>query len=372
MNLKYVPVMAAKRGEFTALSNLRPSVSEKIIPVFELPSKKPEAIQHEKKIARTAVSAGKAWNGRLAFLDISKWSPDARTESGIHVLEFAFTQFRTEGVLAHPIVGYDRWDDPAYNQALKNIRTAYQVTPCIRLDLEAIKEDLGDSSYFESRMQEILDGLSIGPQNCYVMVDFGDVSKTAVPDIIQAAETAVLALRSMGFGLVVVVGGSMPAGVNQAVDVPDTEGCIPRIEMWAWKAVLTGLKDEGVVFGDYLIRNPRAAEGVIAPDANAKIRYTIENQTFIVRGHTKRLDSLTIQHKELAQKLVASAHYMGAPYSWGDSELLNCSLGIKELRESTAMIAIDSNHHIHAVVAEVLEHQMKVLAIAASSPEDVE
>ncbi|GJG93878.1 beta family protein [Cupriavidus pauculus] len=372
MSLKYVPVMAAKRGEFTALANLRTSISEKIIPVFELPSKKPEAIQHEKKIARTAIGAGKAWANRLAFLDISKWSPDARTESGIHVLEFAFGQFRTEGVVVQPVVGYDRWDDPAYSLALKNIRKAYQITPCIRLDLEAIKEDLGDLVYFEGRMQEILDGLDVGPENCYVMVDFGDVSKTAVPDIIQATEDAVQALRSMGFGPVVVVGGSMPAGVNEAVDAPDTEGCIPRIEMWAWKAVFSGLKDEGIVFGDYLIRSPKAAEGVIAPDANGKIRYTIENQTFIVRGHTKRLDSLTVQHKDLAQKLVASAHYMGPSFSWGDSELLNCSLGLKELRESTVMIAVDSNHHIHTVVAEVSEHQSKVLAAIATTPENIE
>ena len=357
MSLQYVPVMAAKRGEFTALRNLQLATVSSIIPFFELPSKKPTAVLIEKTIARTALNAGKAWAERSAFLDFSKWSTDARTETGIHVLEYAFAQFRANNVIAHPVIGYDRWDDPVYSQALRNIIQAFRsdVTPCIRLDRESI-EDLHDLSYFASRIQDIFDTLNIGANNCYVMVDFGDVSKTPVPEIIEETEVAIQALRSIGFGIVIVAGGSMPAGVNQAVDTPDTEGCIPRIEMMAWKAVLSSLKDPGIIFSDYLVRNAKSAEGVIAPDANAKIRYTIENQSYIVRGHSKRKDSLTVQHKDLSQKLIGSTHYIDAAFSWGDSQLMNCALGLTELREATAMIAVDSNHHIHAIVAEIFEH----------------
>lgn len=366
MSLQYVPVMAAKRGEFTALSNLQPSFSARIIPLFELPSKKPEEKLVEKKITTTATKAGKAWLNRTAFLDFTKWSPNARTESGIHVFEFAFSQFRSKGVAVLPVVGYDRWDDPDYSQALKNIQSQYHPTPCIRLDRETINDDMRDLPYFTSRMNDIMADLQVGPTNCYVVVDFGDVASTAVPDMIQDTEDAVTTLRSMGFGIVIVTGGSMPAGVNEAVNVPDAEGCINRIEMMAWKAVFSSLKDQGVIFGDYLIRNADAAEGTIAPNANAKIRYTIENQFFIVRGHSKKLDSYTVQHKDLALKLVASAHYLNPSFSWGDSEVMNCSMGIKELREPTAMIAVDSNHHIHAVITEVLAHQHKVLAVTGA------
>lgn len=372
MSLQYVPVMAAKRGEFTALRNLQPATINSIVPFFELPSKKPTAILIEKTIARTATNAGKAWATRGAFLDFSKWSTDARTETGIHVLEYAFAQFRANRVMAHPVVGYDRWDDPVYVQALKNIIQAFRsdVTPCIRLDRESI-EDMHDLPYFASRIQEIFDTLDIGANNCYVMVDFGDVSKTPVPDLIEETEAAIKALRSLGFGIVIVSGGSMPTGVNQAVDTPDTEGCIPRIEMMAWKAVLSSLKDLGVVFSDYLVRNANAAEGIITPDANAKIRYTIENQSYIVRGHTKRKDSLTVQHKDLSQKLIASTHYIDAAFSWGDSQLMNCALGLTELREATAMIAVDSNHHMHAVVAEVFEHHRIVVPHTSPKPQGI-
>ncbi|MDP3540060.1 MAG: beta family protein [Azonexus sp.] len=367
MSLLYVPIMAAKRGEFTALTNLQASISDKAMPLFELPAQKPDTKVFEKAICRTASGAGKAWPGRPAFLDISKWSPNARTESGIHILEYAFSQFRSSGVHVHPVVGYDRWDDPSYSQALKNIRTMAPVTPCIRLDREAIQDDMLDVPYFSERMNDIMASLEVGPNNCYILVDFGSVSTISVPDLIEDAENAVSVLRSLGFSVVIIAGGSMPAAVNEAVKTRDDEGCIPRIEMLAWKAIFSGNQDRNVIFGDYMIRNPNAADGVIAPQANAKIRYTIDNQFFIVRGHSKQLDSLTIQHKELSKKLVKSAHYLTPSFSWGDGEVLNCSIGVKEIRDPTTMIAVDTNHHISAVISEVFEHQRTVVPSLASA-----
>ncbi|MBC3810085.1 beta family protein [Undibacterium aquatile] len=367
MSLLYVPVMGAKKGEFDALSNLQTSISEKAMPIFELPAQKTDTTIYEKSINRTAGNAGKAWSGRSAFLDISKWSPNARTESGIHVLEYAFSQFVSNGILVNPVVGYDRWDDPVYSQAIKNIRAMHRITPCIRLDREAIQDDMLDVEYFSERLSDIMAALEVSPINCYVLVDFGNVSTIPVPDLIENAENAINVLRGLGFKVVIVAGGSMPTAVNEAVDTPDAVGCIPRIEMLAWKAIFSKGKDRNVIFGDYLIRNPDAADGVIAPNANAKIRYTIENQFFIVRGHSKKLDSLTIQHKELSSKLARSAHYMGPSFSWGDSEVLSCSTGVKEIRDATTMIAVDTNHHINAVISEVFEHQRTTVHSMAKS-----
>lgn len=370
MNLHYVPVMAAKRGEFTALSNLSASISKKTVPLFELPAKSKSL---EKGISRTASDAGKAWHDRVAFLDISKWSPNARTESGIHVLEYALSQFRSNSIETHPVVGYDRWDDPTYSQALINIRRHFPtVTPCIRFDRETIQDDMPDTAYFSERTQEILDSLDLDPSNCFAMLDFGDVSTSSVPQVISDTEMAIETLRSIGFDSVIVVGGSMPTAVNEAVDTPDAEGCIPRIEMMAWKAVFSDWADKKIIFGDYLIRSPIAAEGVIALHANAKLRYTIDNQYFIVRGHSKQIDSLTMQHKELAKKLVASPYYMGSSFSWGDTTILNCSIGATEIRDATLMIAVDSNHHISFVVAEIFEHQKQVVSTTTARTKQLE
>lgn len=357
MDLLYVPLMAAKRGEFTALSKLKSTVAQRLIPLFDLPAKAVDAVSIEKPINRTAKNAGKAWGGRSAFLDITKWSPHSKTETGIHVLEYAFGQFKSNGVEVNPVIGYDRWGDPAYMLALKNIVLSHAVTPCVRFDRESMQDDMLDPDYFSDRVREVMEFLGITPQNCYVLIDFGDVSRVSVPEVIGDAEAAIAILRENGFGTVIVAGSSMPTTVTTAVDSPDAEGCIPRIEMMAWKAIFSASGDSQIVFGDYLIRSSDSVEGRAVKHANAKLRYTIENQCFIVRGHSKMYDSLNDQHKELAGKLVISPHYMGASFSWGDSEVLNCSLGLVEIKDFTGMIAVDSNHHINAVVVELFEHQ---------------
>ena len=370
MSFLYVPLMGAKTGEFTALIKLPEVISEKVMPVFELPAKSDTQL-FEESIQKTATKAGKAWGGRPAFLDISKWKPNAQTENGIHVLEYAFSAFRSTGIAVQPIVGYDRWDDSTYSRALRNICFSAKTTPCIRLDSEAVRDDMLDVDYFLERMNEIMESLSVDPANCYVMLDFGNVASLVVPDLIEEIERAVGVLRGFGFRTVIVAGGSMPTVVNDAVSTTNTEGCIPRIEMLAWKAVFSASKDTSIIFGDYVIRSPNALENVIAPDANAKIRYTISNQYFVVRGQSKRLESLTSQNKRLSKTLVASAHYMGNTFSWGDTDILNCSIGIREIRDPTTMIAVDSNHHVVVVVAEIFEHQRTVISLSKGADQTV-
>jgi len=363
MSFLYVPILVAKQGEFSALANLEATAIARILPLFELPNPG-DGKSLEAAITKTAIKTGKVWSEREAFLDIVKWKPNARTESGVHVLEFALSQFRAQGIIAHPVVAYDRWDDREYSQALKNIRISHGIKLCIRLNSEAI-EDMGDLPYFAERMQEIMSELDVGPKNCYVLIDLGNVSKSAVPDVISVAEAAIDNVRSLGFAHVIVAGGSMPSSINEAVSNPDTTGCIPRIEMMAWKAIFAARNDRKIIFGDYAVRNPNAADGIITKYNNAKIRYTISNQFFIVRGHSKHLSSLGQQNKPLAQLLVTSRHYMGANFSWGDSQILECSLPTtREMGSPTTWIGIDSNHHIHTVVAEVFEFQRQVAASA--------
>lgn len=365
MSLLYVPILAAKQGEFSALSNLPSVTGDRVTPVFEVPNPGPGK-PLEISLAKTATKAGKAWSGREAFLDISKWKPNARTETGIHVLEFSFFQFRSQGITTHPVIGYDRWDDLDYIQALKNIRASYAIKPCLRLDREAI-EDAHDPTYFAERIEQIMSELDLTAKNLYVLIDLGDVTKSSTPDTLAEADTVIDAIRSLGFTTIILAGCSIPATINTAVENPDTAGCIPRIEMMVWKAVFEDRKDSGIVFGDYSVRNSDAADGVIAPHANAKIRYTISNQFFIVRGHSKQLTRLAVQNKELARILVASPYYMGAAFSWGDGQILQCSIGAKEMGSPTTWIGIDTNHHIHAVVNELFEFQRQVVPVLVNA-----
>lgn len=355
----YMPIMAPKKGEFTALGHLSQSVQGRTLPLFELGGRKPGVNQIEKSIARTAQAAGKVWSGRRALLDASKWRPNDRTENRIHVLEYAFDQFQKNGIELVPVVGYDRWDDPSYRSAVENIVEKSRLMPCIRIDRESLNDEIRDVEHFGGRIRGILDHLELAANECLILLDFESVSSLSVPDFIALADVGISTCRALGFSRIAIAGGSMPATVDAAVQSHDSEGCIPRVEMMGWRAVVSrGASD--ILLADYVIRCPSAVEGIISRHANAKIRYTIKNQFFILRGHSKDWESLERQHKVLAEKLISSHHCAGPQFSWGDSQVMGCALGNRPIRDATTMISVDSNHHIVSIMDEILEHRRTV------------
>jgi len=108
-----------------------------------------------------------------------------------------------------------------------------------------------------------------------------------------------------------------------------------------------------LVFGDYGVRSPRSFEDVISPHTNGKIRYTLEKRMLVARGHSLQEPPKGAQHYELARMIMNSGHYVGDSLSWGDARIAACAN--EEFKgNSTQWIAIDTNHHIEAVLVEVL------------------
>ncbi|WP_063813038.1 MULTISPECIES: beta family protein [Burkholderia cepacia complex] len=364
MSPAYVPILKAKAGEFSALQNLPARVAARIVPLFDLPrpdQKYEGTVQdHISKVAR---NCGVAWSGKAAYVDITKWRPNERVESGVHVLSYALARLAAAGVLVRPVVGYDRWDDVEYSQALRSASALFAEGFCLRLDVEAI-EDMGDADYFEERIDEISSALGLSPENCHVIVDFADLTKASVPEILEKADLAVDYLKQLGFRQIIVAGGSMPAFVNEAVDEPDQIGMIHRIEMLVWKAMQRVRNDPSIIYGDYGIRNPAAMDGIISKHNNGKIRYTVANQFFILRGHSKQIERIGVQQKALSRQLLGSSYYMGPAFSWGDRTVtIAANPADPYMGGPTQWIGIDTNHHIHAVLAEVFEHQTQLATL---------
>lgn len=356
----YVPIMQAKQGEFMALEHLAENTKNQIMPVFEIPKIQISKKSLEARLEKIAVDTSKVWNGREVWLDISKWAPNAQTESGVHVLEFAFRELRKRNVVVHPVVGYDRIEDPIYLQTLKNIQQYYPIKVCLRLNNETF-EDMGDDAYFIDRLHFILEELDIIPRDCVILADFGDVTKDAVADMLEVAKTVIKNIQQHGFRRIVLAGSSMPASINEAVENRNSIGYVPRKEIMTWKEIVNENRDINIIFGDYVIRNPNPADGVIALEANAKIRYSVPNRYLIARGHSKKKTRLAEQNRALAMKVISTQAFCGPDFSWGDSQIMICAMpGSKDMGWPTEWVAIDSNHHIQAVVSEVLEHMIRV------------
>ena len=363
----YVPILKAKKGEFSALRNLPGEVASKIIPVLDIPMPgERSGDTAEEAITKTAYAMGKAWHGRPAFIDIAKWKPNARTANRVHVLEYAVSAISEQGVIPYAIVAYDRWDDVEYSQALRSIGVTFGQRFCLRLNAEAL-EDMRDPEFFLDHLEHIISSLGLAPEETNAIIDFGDVGQSSVPDLLERTDIAIDLLQEIGFQTIIIAGGSMPEFVNGAVGKPNQVGMVHRMEMLLWKAIYSDRRSDSVVFGDYGIRSPNAMDGIISTHNNGKIRYTVENQFFILRGQSKQLMRLGLQQKALSALLVNSPHFMGAGFSWGDNTIVECSdPSSKYMGGPTEWIGIDTNHHIHAVLAEVFEHQLRITGYAVS------
>jgi hypothetical protein len=113
----------------------------------------------------------------------------------------------------------------------------------------------------------------------------------------------------------------LPAFINKAVKDENSSDYVTRREIHVWKSFVDDSKLP-LVFSDYGIRNPKAEDDIIAPNANGKIRYTIENKHFVVRGYSKLKGDGYKQLHKLAENIVNSPNFLGPDFSWGDEDVL--------------------------------------------------
>lgn len=368
MKPAYVPILKALGSEFDAIAKIKNDDITKIDPLFEIPrigKNILEAVRfqdhlHVLKTAYLNEVVGRiagGWSGRKAMIDAYQWAADATIESGEHIIPYIYARLTSLGVSVVPVIGYDRWENDAYRLAMKSLNTR-DGSYCIRLDSHAI-EDSAEPDFFQDNIDQILDDISADPGRCSVLIDFGDVTGQSVDSCISKAGKIISMLESKGFELFVVSGCSLPKTIDAAVKKPDSTGPVLRREMLLWQAMRREFPETKIAFSDYGVRGPHSNDGVRNKHTNGKIRYTIDKQFFVVRGHSMSLPGKGEQMYGLAKTLMDSPHYMGEGFSWGDWRIAECSR--KKFKGGAAQwIAIDTSHHLAYVVAEVEEFERGV------------
>lgn len=383
MAKSYIPIYRAKSGEFQALSNASKDHAKRTLPLFEISritKKTSELKKYQGCLALTctylteiAENIAKVRNGYSAMVDISQWDPASLTETGEHILPYLYSLLNKLGVHVVPVIGFDSWESPIYRVAMQSIEVPDNRYVCIRLDSHAI-EDAEDPLYLEERITEILDGLGIAPNQCAIILDFGDLTTQALADVLDQADGIMRVLAPMKFRAFVTAGCSLPPTINLAVKDHDSTGKVVRKEMLLWQTLRTQYPGIALRYGDYGVRGPNSVDDVIAPDANGKIRHTITQNFYVLRGHSMRKGDKGGQMFKLAAALVSSPYFMGAGFSWGDSQI---ALRSKALTDSTVKIgpgnqstwiAIDTSHHLAYAIGEVEEFEAKIAAIGLATP----
>jgi hypothetical protein len=381
MNLVYVPILKSKKGEFDALAHLYPKASNQIIPWFDVPRLDDKARKKSEQdskppiesfLNKVAVDINKAWTAKSIFMDLPRWATNAQTENGEHVIPYLRNRLELLGITVNPVIDYVSWDDPVYVNAMKGIRLDIGRNFCIRLNMDFdTVEDMADPDYFVDRLSDIIQQLDIDPSKTYLLIDFGDVSSQAhfIVEMVDKAKLAISLVSECGFSKIMLAGSSLPTSIDLAVKAQNSTGLVLRKEMMVWRTLLSENQSLNITFADYGVRNPSAGdEPMPFPNANGKLRYTIDKEYFITRGYPLNTGSKYQQFCNLAQTVVESEHYLGPKSSWGDERMLSYSKNESEgPGNQTTWIAIDTNHHIETVFLEVLEFNRKLTANKALS-----
>ncbi len=360
MAVNYLSILKTKRGEFTALSYLENDQKKRLLPLFDLtkPSKSVARFEGcfditQAYVDETAEKIAEVWGSRAALVDAMRWPADQALKSGVHLISYFYERLTTLGVKVIPVLGYDRWESDVYRDAMGSLELDAGGQVCLRLDTHAL-EDSADPDFLEDRVKQMLQDMALTPANCLVLIDFEDTTVSSIEQLVDQGHSVIAALAGIGFKHFATAGCSIPASIEQAVSKPDSTGKIVRREWTLWRSLRAAYPKLSWLFGDYAVRGPKAADDIIAPDTNGKIRYTTSGGYFIARGHSLRKGNKGAQMYDLAKVVKQSPHFMGPTFSWGDRELVKCSNG--DFKGAPwKWIAIDSSHHITWVVAEVEE-----------------
>ncbi|ENT6850639.1 beta family protein [Vibrio cholerae] len=372
MTPKYVPILKAKKGEFDAYKNLPRTVQLHTLPVFELPTLTSKMLEttylgvsnpREQFINKCAVGLSSSISVPTIGIDIHSWAPDSTIENGEHVLSVFTSCLSNEGCEVLPVIGYDRWEDAEYSTVLQLLAQSKDRF-ILRLDSYAF-EDMVEEEPFLDTIEDIVSSMGLDTSKCSVILDFGDVSKDTIVDIQEQVDTALSLLEDYQFSFVSIAGCSITSDINGMVPKKNSTGIVVRKEFKVWKSVRSFNPSVKFVFGDYGIANPNVGDETIAPDANGKIRYTIEDSYFVVRGYSRRQGEKGAQMHGLCKSLVGSGYFCGSEFSWGDMMIEKCAnygtvKGKVFVGNPTSWVAIDTAHHMTYVTQEVVEFEKTV------------
>jgi len=152
---------------------------------------------------------------------------------------------------------------------------------------------------------------------------------------------------------ITLAGSSLPENLD---DIPvDEDRDVPRLEMKLWGEVRVARRTSHLLgHGDYVAVRPEYEDKQSSfGNINAKLVYTMENFTRILRGHSSKKEKLEIQYPNLSRRLVSSGVFSNAGFSWGDKQIAACAANRWVSGLPATWVSIATSHHLELVSTQV-------------------
>ncbi|WP_273828357.1 beta family protein [Pseudomonas sp. SBT1-2] len=353
----YVPIVKWRQGEYQALWKLSADVKDNITPLLEIPEEawdfeagapKKTLDEHTEKFGKRLKEK---WGGRRCLIDSCYLSPVATCANGEHHLSRLISLAEAEGCNVVPVTGLSRHMD--YQKAVLGVTSEYKRGICLRL----VADDY-DRSDLKGDITELLDYFSLSATDVDLVID----SKEFVPN--SAVTYAITMLGFLGntpyinrWRSLTVSGTAFPATINAVNYRPN--GRAKRFEWLGYKNLIGRLNDKDRIpsFSDYTVSHPQT--GNLDPrlmDPNAKIKYTVEDDWFIVVGSQVKKNGRS-QYRSHCDQIVNAIPkvFDGEKFSWGDLYIYECSTaqGTATTGGTSTWPSVTNNHHITRVVYEL-------------------
>jgi len=333
----YFPVLRWKLGERSALQNLAPAIKEQITPIIEFPF---DCDYNDRKVTDFCITAVQDWGAGLPFyLDLSSVNFDGAPTGMSHPALVLFTTAHQQHLLPIPVINIDMHTD-----LLGAIHQAY-TNNCFKNIALRITENDEDS--FVTDVLEIIDTIGIRNTDIDLIIDLRDISKGAIQAKIRVLNVLVGQLGT-SYRRTIVLSGAFPSELSNYVGTDDEE-LIPRHDWHLWIRAHRSPNLRHLLFGDYTTIPCEFRE--IPFQGAPKIKYTLENEWFVIKGHrSRRRDN---QRQEQALVIVNKPFFRGAQHSFGETRIRQCADGNWGPGNPTNWVTNDINQHITFVVSQV-------------------
>jgi hypothetical protein len=264
------------------------------------------------------------------------------------------------GIRPVPVVSLKIGAETTYSRCVRTLLDRHGTTVCLRLSPEELK-----LSSIGEMVEQRLRSLGAAPPFADLVIDRGPIDGGTT----TFEEFAHLIPSLDEWRTLTVLAGSFPPDLSNLA--PGNTHRLPRFEWRQWQA-LDSWPKRRPAFGDYAIQYALIKESVPSPNPSASIRYTTEDEYYVLRGEgiLNKSGPGRSQWNAWAALLLERPEYFGATFSDGDRYIAERASDASRSGSPQTWLRAGFSHHLTTTALQVagrLAEARRVTARAAAS-----
>ena len=274
-------------------------------------------------------------------------------------LEVAAASAAVCGIRPVPVVSLKTGAQSRYDRSIRTVLDRHGSAICLRLSPEELK-----LSSIEDVLDVRLRGYGVRPAQVDLVIDRGGVDGSSV----TYPEFAHRIPWIDSWRTLTVLAGSFPKDLTGLA-----RGKIHRLGRFEWRQwrELGSWPGRRPAFGDYTIQHVCFTEPVPVPNVSASVRYTIEDEFFILRGEGLLNEGGPGrgQWNAWAALLIEKPEYFDAAFSAGDRYIAERAANWNSPGTPQTWLQAAFSHHVTIAALQVAGRLRQVRQVAASAPD---